>query len=101
MGSSLTYRRPSLIPLLLAAVAALSLAGFAAAGERAGASGESPVQQARELADEVWEEGDQTGKEEALAHRPEREQAKLEEEEERYEAASQLQAAPDPAEEEG
>jgi hypothetical protein len=96
MDSSSGYRRPSLLPLLIAAIAAFSLAGYATVGQGVPA-GESSVQQAREAADEVSEEGDQTGKEESLAYRPEREEAKLEREEEELEATSRFEAASQPA----
>jgi len=93
MHASPSYGRPSLMPLAVAALAAISLAGYATVATGAPVTGASPVQQAREAADEVWEEGGQTVKEETLAHRPEREQAKLEQQEESLEAASQPEAA--------
>jgi len=93
MHASPSHGRPSLMPLALAAAAAISLGGYVTLASGAPVTGESPVQQARETADEVWEEGSQTVKEETLAHRPEREQAKLEHEEEVLEGDSQAEAA--------
>lgn len=93
MHASPSQGRPSLMPLALAAAAAISLGGYATLATGAPVTGEAPVQQARETADEVWEEGGQTVREETLAHRPEREQAKLEHEEEGLEGASQAEAA--------
>ena len=97
MRASLGYDRLPLLPLLMAALAAVSLAGYATAGDGLRTAGAAPLQQPREVADEVWEEGEQTGKEEMLAQRPEREQVKLEREEAQLEAASAPEAA-DPGE---
>jgi len=98
--SSLEHRRLPILPFLAALLAAGTLVGFTAVQEGLTSSGTPVVQQAQEFVDEIWDETEETGKEEMMAQRPEREQMQLDREEAELEAASDPAAAGgDPASE--
>jgi len=78
------------MPLLGALLAAVSLFGYVTVDEGLASTS---LQQVQGFVDNVWEEGEETGKEEMLAQRSEREQAQIGHEEVELERASAPEGA--------
>jgi hypothetical protein len=91
MRISASCRRLRLLPLLVAAVAAVSLTGCSSGGEVVAGTRAPSIQQLQEWVDENWDEGPEAdaGKKEMLAEHSQREQAQLTAEEEELEGPSQ------------
>jgi hypothetical protein len=91
--TALADHRLPIVPFLGALLVAGTLVGYTAVQEGLASSGAPVVQQAQEFVDEIWDETEESGKEEMVAQRPEREQIQLDREEGELETASDPEAA--------